>query len=77
MGLMSKLLLNFQGNLGYGADQIAKGITLDDLQAAIEEAIENYGGDTEVVVYQGNAQYGAKYGRIDTYDVFSPEDDEE
>ncbi len=72
-----KVLLKHEGNLGYSPDQV-NGITLADLLELVEEAVEEWGGDTEVVLYQTNNRYGANYGTLYRWDVFSvPSSDED
>lgn len=72
----TKITLNVEGNLGYGTDQV-EGMTLADLKYAVEEAITEWGEDTEVVVFQTNNQYGAKYGRLSIWETFAGNEDEE
>lgn len=60
---MAKLLMHYSGNLGYGADQV-NGQTLGEMLEAIQEAIDEYGEDAEVVLCQGNNGRGANYGRL-------------
>lgn len=60
---MSKLLMHFSGNLGYGPDQVT-GTTLGELLEAIQDAVDEYGEDAEVVLCQGNNGRGANYGRL-------------
>lgn len=60
---MSKLLMHYSGNLGYADDQV-NGQTLGEILEAIQDAIDEYGEDTEVVLYQGNNGRGANYGRL-------------
>lgn len=58
-----KALLNVEGNLGYGPDQV-RGMTLGELLEAVQTAVNEWGEDTEVVLHQVNNQYGANFGRL-------------
>jgi hypothetical protein len=71
-----KVLMNHQGNLGYGPDQV-KGMTLDDLLAEVEQAIEDFGGDAEVIPHQTNNGRGANYGALQRFELFEPADVED
>lgn len=68
-----KVTFNVESNLGYTPDQV-KGITLGELMAQVEEAVMEWGEDTEVVLHQINNRYGANYGRFVEYELFSNED---
>ena len=48
---------------GYGPDQV-DGLTLNELADLVAGAIDEFGGDAEVVTYDGSQRYGAKYGTI-------------
>lgn len=72
-----RVLMNHQGNLGYGPDQIDNPITLNDLQELIEEAIVEWGGDAEVVMHQTNNGHGANYGSLYRHDLFDPVEQED
>jgi hypothetical protein len=69
-----RVLMNHQGNLGYGPDQINNPITLNDLLEQIEEAIAEWGGDAEVVAYQTNNGHGANYGSMYRHELFEAVD---
>jgi hypothetical protein len=72
-----KVLLNHEGNLGYGPDQV-QGMTLGDLLAAVEEAVTEWGEDAEVVLQQTNNRYGACFGHLNRWDTFAyPDADED
>lgn len=71
-----KITMNFAGNLSYSADQVT-GMTLGELQQAVEQAIQDHGADTEVVMFQTNNHYGANYGTLSPYDTFTPVEEEE
>lgn len=71
-----KVTLNVEGNLGYGTDQV-QGMTLGCLLEAVQEAVAEWGEDTEVVLHQTNNQYGANFGRIAPWEVFSGSEDED
>ena len=66
------IALNINDNQGYSPDQVSRdSITLDDLLAAVEDAIESRGGDTKVVLFNGQ-RYGAAWGNISQWgDVFA------
>lgn len=69
--------LKFEGNLGYSADQVdrgERGLTIGDLISALEEAAEEFGEDTPVVLYQVNNPYGANFGRLYALDLVGGED---
>lgn len=72
--MSKRISLNVEGNLGYGADQIQTKLTLADLLEQVQDAIELWGDDAEVVLYQNNNQYGANYGRLAAYDLFDVTD---
>lgn len=59
----AEVLLSVNPNAGYGPDQITQGLTLGELLAAVEEAVELYGEDARVVTENGQ-RYGARYGFI-------------
>ena len=73
-----KVQLNFSGNMGYGADQVSS-LSLADLRSAIEEAIEEFGEDADVVMYQVNNGRGANYGEFcgPVWELFSAVDGED
>lgn len=69
--------MNFQGNQGYGADQVS-GMSLADLLATVEEAVEEFGGDAEVVLYQVNNGRGANFGVfVGEFDLFESDGEED
>lgn len=73
-----RILMNHQGNLGYGPDQIDSPITLSELLETVQEAIIEWGEDAEVVLLQTNNGHGANYGRLYSgMDLFSAEDYDE
>ena len=75
---MKKVGIKILSNAGYGADQV-KGIKLGELKEFIEEMIEYYGEDTEVITVDSGNKYGAKYGKIylvDSLDEDNEENDE-
>lgn len=73
----NRVILNISDNEGYSPDQIDDTITLGDLVAALEEAIEQYGEDARVILNNGQ-RYGAKYGSIRPYsNLFEREDEDE
>lgn len=72
--MSKRISLNVESNLGYGADQIQTKLTLADLLEQVQDAIELWGDDTEVVLYQTNNRLGANYGRLAAYDLFDVTD---
>lgn len=68
-----KVLLNAEGNLGYGSDQIDGSMTLGCLLEAVQNAIIDWGEDAEVVLHQTNNGYGANFGRLSQWEVFTGE----
>lgn len=58
------LLIHYTGNVGYSADQVEGRQTLGDILEAIQDAVDEYGADAEVVLCQGNNGRGANYGRL-------------
>ncbi len=77
---MTTVRMNFEGNLGYTPDQIDQKVTLADILAQVQDAIVEWGEDTEVVLYQTNNGRGANYGNVSEYQMFdtakSDDDDE-
>ncbi len=70
----AQVLMNVKTNQGYAPDQIERTITLADLQAALEQAIADFGEEAQVVVFSGKS-YGADYGSLDCYgDLFEAVD---
>lgn len=74
---MARISINVEGNLGYSPDQIESRITLGDLLEQVQEAIEEWGEDAEVVLHQMNNRYGASYGRLNRYELFGETDTDE
>lgn len=72
--MSKRISLNVEGNLGYGPDQIQTSVTLADLLEQVQEAINEWGEDAEVVLYQSNNRYGANYGRLSRYELFDTPD---
>lgn len=72
------IIFNVSTNRGYSADQVLnETITLNDLKAALEQAIEDFGGDKKVVLHNGD-NYGASYGVLTPWvDLFEQEEIEE
>lgn len=78
----TRVILAVDNNRGYAADQIEQTMTLQDLMARLEEAIEMFGPDALIVTHDAGNGYGASYGGINTYaDTFTEiegdEDEEE
>ena len=61
---MATVILQLDSNIGYTADQITNRITLSDLRDYIEEAIDLYGAEAEVVTQDQDNITGAAFGRI-------------
>jgi hypothetical protein len=59
----TRLVLPIEDNLGYAAEQIETNVTLNELLEAIQEAIQEHGGEAVVVLDNGQ-RYGAQFGRI-------------
>ena len=78
--MSARVQLNFEGNLGYSAEQVDKGgyaLTIADLIMALEEAATEYGEDATIVLRQMNNPYGASYGNIYDGDIITAADTEE
>ena len=60
---MKKVLLEINGARGYGSEQVHS-ITLGELKDMVEDYIEYYGEDTEIVTHDDINRYGASYGVI-------------
>lgn len=73
---MKKVGLSILANAGYSANQV-KGVTLGELRDFIEEMIEYYDEDTEVITVDSGNVYGAKYGKLYLQGLLVDEDDEE
>lgn len=78
MNNTSQLLIDVYPHSGYAPDQVA-GTTLAELRDLIEQAIDEYGEDAEVITYDGSQRYGAKYGRlsVNEVDAIRPANDDE
>lgn len=72
--MSKRISLSVEGNLAYGAAQIENPLTLSDLLEQVQEAINEWGEDAEVVLYQSNNRYGANYGRLSRYELFDTPD---
>lgn len=73
------IILPINSNQGYSPEQVMnESITLGDLLAAVQEAIETHGAETKIVLSNGQ-RYGAGYGNISQWqDIFEePEEDED
>jgi hypothetical protein len=66
-----KVLMNHQGNLGYSAEQIEQSMTLAELLEAVTDAIDQWGDDAEVVMFQTNNGNGANFGKLHD-EMFEP-----
>lgn len=77
--MSNTIVMRYQGNLGYGADQIDNhSITLGEMLEAIQEAIAEYGDDAKVVTYQTNnrgANYGSLYGAMELFELADGDDE--
>lgn len=75
----ARVILNISDNQGYAPDQIATKMTLARLLEAVEEAIEDFGPDAQIVLNNGQ-RYGASYGYIvdsGSAELFESEGDSE
>ncbi len=73
----TRILLAIEDNMGYTPDQVHNSMTIYDLVRALQEAAEEYGEDTLIVLDNGQ-RYGARYGGIDIYrDLITPVEDED
>ena len=73
---MKKIGIRILANAGYSANQV-NGVTLGELRDFIDEMIEYYDEDTEVVTVDDGNRYGANYGRLYLQDVLEDEEEEE
>lgn len=60
-----KVVFSIKDNEGYTADQVSSRLTLADLAGMLDEAINAYGEDAEVVTFNLNNPRGASWGTID------------
>ncbi|AKF14337.1 hypothetical protein SEA_VINCENZO_75 [Mycobacterium phage Vincenzo] len=58
------VIMATDNNQGYAADQVSTDMTLADLLAAVQEAIDTYGEDAKVVTKDSGQRYGANFGRL-------------
>ena len=73
---MKKVGISILANAGYSPDQV-KGITLKELRDFIDEMIEYYDEDTEIITVDKGNVYGAKYGNIYLRDVLEEDEEED
>lgn len=73
---MKKVGLSILANAGYSANQV-NGVTLGELRDFIDEMIEYYDEDTEVITVDDGNVYGAKYGKLFLEDVLENEEEED
>lgn len=73
---MKKVGIEILANAGYSMNQV-KSITLGELKEFIDELIEYYDEDTEIVTVDNGNVYGAKYGRIYLTQIDNDDDDDE
>lgn len=59
-----KAVLSIRDNEGYTADQVDGNYTLADLLREVETAVDDLGGDTEVVTFNLNNPGGASWGKL-------------
>lgn len=59
-----RVQMNVEPHVGYSADQIETGTTLQELLEHVQEAITEWGADAVVVLNDPTNRYGAAYGRI-------------
>lgn len=76
--MASHIIMNVSTNRGYAADQVInETITLGELLARVQEAVDNFGEDTKVVLHNGD-NYGASYGVLTEWvNTFEQEEEEE
>ena len=73
----TRIQMNVESNPGYDLDQINQPVTLASILQQVQDAIDEWGEDAEVVLHQTNNGYGANYGRLYDYGLFDgPEGDE-
>jgi succinyl-CoA synthetase alpha subunit len=60
------VLIGIDDNQGYAPDQISTAVTLEALLESVQNAIEEFGADAKVVLYNGQ-RYGAGFGRFQAY----------
>ena len=73
---MKKVGVKILSNAGYGMDQVT-GITLGELRDFIEEMIEYYDEDAEIITVDSGNKYGAKYGKLYLEEISEDYDEEE
>lgn len=75
---MANIKMNFKGNVGYGPNQVDTKISLAHLLEQVQDAIEQWGEDTTVVLYQTNNGRGANYGSLSGgWELFEGFDEED
>lgn len=75
------LILAVEDRQGYSPSQVVERgrevMTLDTLRQLVEDAIDQYGEDAQIVTDNGD-RYGARFGALDTYrDTFIPAEADE
>lgn len=60
-----KVVFSIRDNQGYTADQVSPRMTLGEFAGMVEEAVNTYGEDAEVVTFNLNNPRGASWGYID------------
>lgn len=60
-----KVVFSIKDNEGYNADQVSPRMTLGEFAGMVEEAVNTYGEDAEVVTFNLNNPRGASWGFID------------
>jgi len=73
---MKKVGIGILANAGYGKDQV-QGVTIRELKEFIDEMIEYYGEDTEIITVDRGNKHGAKYGKLYLTDELENDYDEE
>lgn len=74
---IERVILRVTDRQGYAPDQVTQTMSLYDLHRAIEQAIEDFGGDALIVTDNGD-RYGATFGGIDPHrDTFSAVEQDE
>lgn len=63
---VERVILKVTDRQGYSPDQVTQTMSLYDLQRAIEQAIEDFGGDALIITDNGD-RYGATFGGVDPW----------
>lgn len=63
-----RVILAVDNNRGYGPEQVPTSMTLADLLALVETAIDEHGEDALVVTKDSGNRYGANWGAVSSYE---------